>query len=140
MAQTNDIASRVTEIRKVLKLKQKDFAARLGISGPSISEIEKGKYKPNFDFLYNASREFNVNLYYLLFGEGEMFLDPTSSITSRADDFPMDNEDVRTFFHYFKRSRAVQYSILAYFRGLLLRDKDTIANDLKAYENKGETP
>jgi len=136
MAQTNDIASRVTEIRKALKLKQKDFATRLKVSGPSLSEIEKGKYKPSHDFLYNASREFNINLYYLLFGEGEMFLDPTGSIIGRADDFPMDNEDVRKFIDYFKRSRVVQYYILGYFRGLLIREKDTIESDLKEYENK----
>ncbi len=136
----SDIASRVTEVRQALKLKQKEFAGRLKISGPSLSEIEKGKYKPNHDFLYNASTEFNINLYYLLFGEGEMFLDPAGFVTGRADDFPMDNEDVRTFFYYFKRSRMVQYYILAYFRGLLLREKDIIENDLKQYEDKEETP
>ncbi len=138
MVQANDIASRIIHVRKTLKLKQKDFADRLGISGPSLSEIEKGKNKPNHDFLVNISREFNVNLYYLLFGEGEMFLDPTSPYVGRSEDSAGVNKDVRKFLWYFQRSPLVQYFVLGYFRSLLLKEKEAIEHEVKEYEGQEE--
>ena len=57
------VGNRIRQIRKSLNLKGKEFAPRLNISGPSLSELEKGKYYPNFEVLTNICREFNVNLY-----------------------------------------------------------------------------
>jgi transcriptional regulator with XRE-family HTH domain len=76
MPEENVFAERLKLTRETLKLKQKEFAARLNISAASYSEIESGKYKPNYEFIYNLAKEFNVNLYYLLFGKGDMFLEP----------------------------------------------------------------
>ena len=61
------IASRIRAVREALNLTQKQLAQRLNISGPTLSEFENGKLPPNFDFIFNIYREFNVNLYYLFF-------------------------------------------------------------------------
>ncbi|MCP4230071.1 MAG: helix-turn-helix transcriptional regulator, partial [bacterium] len=110
MEQTNvsNFAERLRLVRQTLTMTQKEFAARLKISGPALSEIENGKYKPGFDFIVNISREFNVNLYYLLFAEGDMFLDPTRAYTNRMEKFAMNIPEVRRFFNYFERSPFVQ--------------------------------
>jgi transcriptional regulator with XRE-family HTH domain len=134
----NDIAARLSQIRQALKFKQKDFAERLDISAPSLSEMEGGKYKPNFDFLAKLAKEFNINLYYLFFGEGEMFIDAATSYLNKAKDFATDTEDMRKFFYYFQRSPVLRYLILAHFRISLLKEKEAIEYDLLEYEKKKE--
>lgn len=129
-----DFGGRLRLIRKTLKLKQVEFADKLKISGPALSEIENDKYRPGFDFIVNMSGEFNINLYYLLFGEGDMFLDPTHSFLERAGKFAVNIADVRKFLTFFERSPFVQYAILAYFRNLLIRDKDVIQHEVGRYK------
>ena len=139
MTNERDIAVRLTEIRQALKFKQKEFAERLNISAPSLSEIEGGKYKPNFDFMAKLVKEFKVNLYYLFFGEGEMFIDPAAFYINKVKDFTIDTEDMRKFFFYFHRSPVLRYLMLAQFRISLLKEKEDIENDLLEYEKNSET-
>ena len=57
---TNDetFGYRIRKIRQHLRLKQKEFARALGISSPSLSEIENDKYKPGHNFLSHIVKEF----------------------------------------------------------------------------------
>jgi transcriptional regulator with XRE-family HTH domain len=61
------IAGRIKQVRKALKLKQKELANRLHVSGATLCETEAGKYYPGCEFLINIHRVFNVNLDFLLF-------------------------------------------------------------------------
>jgi transcriptional regulator with XRE-family HTH domain len=106
------------------------------MSSPSLSEIETGKYKPGYDFLLRISKEFNVNLYYVLFGEGDMFIDPTLSSYSRAKEFAVNNEDVRDFLYYFERSSILQYFILNQYKTKMVMEKEPILKEIKEYELK----
>jgi transcriptional regulator with XRE-family HTH domain len=132
----NEVGNRIKQFRKELNLKQKDFAARLNMSSPSLSEIETGKYKPGYDFLIRISKEFNVNLYYVLFGEGDMFIDPTLSSYSRAKEFAVNTEDVRDFLYYFERSSILQYFILNQYKTKMVMEKEPILKEIKEYESK----
>jgi transcriptional regulator with XRE-family HTH domain len=135
----DDFSRRVKEIRTKLGLMQKDFAKGLKITGASLSEVESGKYKPGYEFYVNISREYNVNLYYLLFGEGEMFHDPTAYFDKTSEDFSAKKSDLMKFLWYFRRSSIVQYSVMSQFRSLFLRDKDTIEKEVEEYrERTGE--
>ncbi len=134
MVNHGEFAERLKLIRKTLGLKQKDFAMKLKISAPSLSEIEKGKYKPGHDFFVNISKEFNVNLYYLLFGEGEMFVGPGLVYSGQADSFAVNNKDVRQFLWYFERSKIVQYLILGQFRSILRNEKTAVEKDIEEYK------
>jgi transcriptional regulator with XRE-family HTH domain len=60
MNEEHNVSQRIKKIRKALNFKQKEFAQQLSISGGSLSEMEKGKYPPNFEFLKKVSRDFNV--------------------------------------------------------------------------------
>ena len=126
-------ADRLKAVRKSLRLKQKEFAERLKISGPALSEIESGKYKPGHDFFIKIAKEFEVNLYYLLFGEGDMFLDPMASYIRRVNTFAVNTPDVREFFHYFERSSLLQYLILAHFKLIMTKDveREAIEKEIK---------
>lgn len=57
-------------------LTQQDFALRLEISAASLSNIFNGKTNPTNTHVCAVHKAFpNVNINWLLFGEGEMFLD-----------------------------------------------------------------
>ena len=133
MPEENVFAERLKLTRETLKLKQKEFAARLNISAASYSEIESGKYKPNYEFIYNLAKEFNVNLYYLLFGKGDMFLEPDRFIGTGAGRLMVNREEVDRFLWYFNRSPIVQFLTLANFRTVLRKDKEAI--DLEISES-----
>ena len=131
-----DFAWRLRAIRKALAFKQIDFANRLKVSGPALSEIENGKYKPGYDFLYNLVKEFNVNLYYLLFGEGEMFRNSLETTRNRVGKLSVNSPYLREFFEKFERSPYVQYHVLANFRRLMLSDREIIAQDIAWTDSK----
>jgi transcriptional regulator with XRE-family HTH domain len=70
-----EIFNRIKEIRKSLNLTQSKFADLLNVSNGFISEIESGNKKPGYDILISLKKEFNININWLLIGEGEMLAD-----------------------------------------------------------------
>ncbi len=140
MTREKGVGRRIKQIRKALNIKQKDFAEKLNISGPSLSEIETGKYKPGFDFLEKITKEFNANLYYIILDEGEMFLEPNGTYIKSASNFGANNEDVHKFLWYFERSSILHYYLLSAFKTKLLKDKEIIEKEIEEYEmNKEES-
>jgi XRE family transcriptional regulator, fatty acid utilization regulator len=67
------LGRRLKRAREELGVKQKEMAAQLDISPSYISEIEKGKANPSFNFLLHLYRRYKVSLDWLLFEEGNMF-------------------------------------------------------------------
>jgi transcriptional regulator with XRE-family HTH domain len=129
------VGYRIKQIRKALNIKGKDFAPRIKISGPSLSEIEKGKYYPNFEFMVNIAREFNVNLYYLVLGEGEMFIEPGKYIDfGILEELVSSSSSIRKFLYYFERSEIVRFFILGQFKQKLLLEKDIIEKDISEFD------
>ena len=124
------LIARLKTIRHTLDLSQKEFAKQIKISAPSYSEIESGKYKPKFDVIRNIGKAFNVNLYYLVYGEGEMFIDPSHPFFKSTSGFLIKDEEVRRFFRYFEYSPLVQFMILAEFRKLLNNEKAAIEKEV----------
>lgn len=57
---------------------QTEFADYLGIEQTHISRYENDKAKPGFDFLKILSEKTNVNLNWLLTGEGDMYVNGKS--------------------------------------------------------------
>ncbi|HEX9058582.1 MAG TPA: helix-turn-helix transcriptional regulator [Clostridia bacterium] len=65
---------RIKELRQYLNLNQTEFSKRIGITQPSLSDIEKGK-TANIDArtIKILCQEFNVNEEWIRTGQGEMF-------------------------------------------------------------------
>ena len=125
------VGKRIRQIREALTLKGKDFALRLNISGPSLSELEKGKYYPNFEFLINISREFNVNLYYLVFGEGDMFMNTGSRIDfGLLEELINNSSTVGKFINYFEKSEILRFFVLSQFKQKMMLDKELIEKEI----------
>jgi transcriptional regulator with XRE-family HTH domain len=120
------IASRIRAIREALQLTQKELARRLNISGPTLSEFENGKHAPNFEFIFNINQEFDVNLYYLLYGEGEMFEERGGPLIMQLDGLCKQNKDVRKLLEYINYSTVIRYYLLSQFEYKMLAEGDVI--------------
>ncbi|UNF47875.1 helix-turn-helix domain-containing protein [Bartonella krasnovii] len=68
-------AKRLRLIRESLELNRDQIATRLGINKVVYSYAERGTTFPNVEFLTALSQQLNVNLTWLITGEGEMFSD-----------------------------------------------------------------
>ncbi|MCK4762609.1 MAG: helix-turn-helix transcriptional regulator [Candidatus Aminicenantes bacterium] len=134
MIDYKEIGERIRTIRKSLKYKQEKLAGIVNVSPTTLSEIETGKSKPGFDFLYILSRKLNVNLYYVLFGNGEKFLDPLYSFTGLK--FHVDSEQVENFFNDFYKSPLLQYHILGQYRIKMMTDGEMIEREIAEYKKK----
>ena len=91
--------NRIRELRKTtLKMTQKEFSAKLGLSENFIWQIEKGEREPSDRTISDICREFRVNETWLRTGEGEM-LQPVNRDAEIAafmgDVMRGENEDFR---------------------------------------------
>ena len=133
-----EIGLRMQAIRRRLGFKQHNFAAQLGISPASLSEIEAGRAKPMFDTIFNLTKKFNVNVYYLLHGQGEIFVgnDVQRSIgTGKFGDY---TEWLRKFLYYFRESEMVKYSMMSYFKKYLLENELLIEKEINSQQQSNE--
>ncbi|WP_375683031.1 MULTISPECIES: helix-turn-helix domain-containing protein [unclassified Bartonella] len=70
-----ELAKRLRLIRESLELNRDKIATRLGIKKAIYDHAERGTTFPNVKFLTALSQQLNVNLTWLITGEGEMFSD-----------------------------------------------------------------
>lgn len=75
MSNKSSISERFKEIRNMNNLSQREFAEKIGYSSSIISEIERGTNEPSRNVMLAIHRCFNVNLHWLLLGEGNMMAD-----------------------------------------------------------------
>lgn len=130
------VGERIKLIRRKLNLKQKDLAHLLNISGASLSEIEKGKYFPNFEIVKTLNRQFNINLNYIFFGEGEMLIRPGSVTWPRLEELASNSEDIRKFIYYFEQSAIFRYDQLSKAEDFLLDHGPKIEKEIQARKLK----
>jgi transcriptional regulator with XRE-family HTH domain len=134
--------SRLREIRKSLDSQQKDFAGELEISGSFLSEVEKGKARPGYDFLKNLIVKFDVNPMYLFKGESPMFTRDIQEPepTGLRIEITENKEVFEEMFWYFTHVPAVKYSVLEYFKKYLFEHKEMIDYELKKFKLKDKGP
>ena len=65
--------NRIRAVREALKLSQRAFGEKLGVSRDVISNIEYGRVQPKELFLRHVCRLYKVTARWLETGEGEMF-------------------------------------------------------------------
>jgi transcriptional regulator with XRE-family HTH domain len=119
-----ELGKRVKMIRKELRISQKDFANKINISGSYLSEIEAGKSKPGYDFLFNISKICNVSLAYVLHGVGEIFtgIDYGPTITSKEPE--QDHIDtLEELLWYLERSPLLKHNVMG-FAGKFIYDNE----------------
>ncbi len=70
----NNIHNRIARIRFELGLNKKEFSQKMNIAQSSITRYESGERTPDYSFLENLVREFNVNPMYLFDKSEDIFL------------------------------------------------------------------
>jgi len=80
-----EINERFKKVRDLLNFNQSKFAEALGSNQPKIADIEKGKQRLAPELAKKIEELFNINLRWLLFEEGEIFLPKTSTVISEED-------------------------------------------------------
>ncbi len=67
------MGDRLIDVRRKLRISQKEFAASLEMSPSYLSTIESGNGNPGVGFFFKLSMTYNVSLDYLFLGTGEIF-------------------------------------------------------------------
>jgi transcriptional regulator with XRE-family HTH domain len=125
---------RLKEVRQQLKLLQKDFAASLEVSGSFLSEIEKGKANPGFDVLRKMYLIYNVNLHYLLGGQGEPFIDKTEASVSPSTAIGHEKEKLHELIFYIENAPVVRYAVYEFFSNYLYKNKGMVEEDMQKHK------
>ncbi len=113
-----DIGQRINEVRKKLRLPQKEMAAALQIAPSYLCEIEKGNSNPGPELFVRLASEYNVNLNYLFMGKGDMFSDAPLKIKKQEFDI---NDDIDTLE---KINWLMEKSV--FFRGMMISQANKI--------------
>ncbi|MCP5047385.1 MAG: helix-turn-helix transcriptional regulator [bacterium] len=135
---SSHICHRIRAIREALELKQTDFAKRLDISAPGVSELEAGKYLPRTDIVVLLVEQFNVKTDYLLFGYGAMFNNELDLPPKIMHHLIVNKEQFFQMMDYMNHSQFVQYSMMSSFQRLLTREGETIKMELENFKRKKE--
>lgn len=69
------IGQKLIQIREALGYKQKAFAETISILPQALIKYEKDQVKPSADLLTKIAETHQINLNWLLTGNGQMFLD-----------------------------------------------------------------
>jgi hypothetical protein len=76
-----------------------------------------------------------VNLYYLVFGEGEIFIEPGKRTDMKIlEELASNSEFIRKFIYYFERSDILRFFILSEFKHKLMSDRKMIENEISEFE------
>ena len=70
--------SRLTMLREMLGMSQKEFAENVGITQGALSQLETGKSKLSLDSLQKISLAFKANCNWLVNGKGDIFMKEAS--------------------------------------------------------------
>lgn len=137
--------SRLKDIRKALRLTQKEFAARLGITDSGISRLEKGQNQLTDQLIRAICREYKVNYEYLKNGIGEMFVEvPQTVVDELCEQYDLDDFDRIMLQEYLKMDEASRNVLKTYIRkicGQISEVEDTQAKidaEVEAYREELE--
>ena len=75
------IGKRLNQLRKTLNITQEKFSTQFAVSYRAYTSYERGERKPSFELLNVLYKNFNVNLNWLISGEGEMFNVPQKDLS-----------------------------------------------------------
>ncbi len=124
-----DVGHRIKLIRKVLDLRQKDFADSIGLSFSYLSEIEKGtKSKPQVNVFYKISEAYNVSLDYLFHGRGDMFVDEKPGT---AEHFPDGIANIVDIIWLMKHSQMFKDTVMGFCSKYFYENEDILKKSIK---------
>ncbi len=87
------VNERIISLRKFLNLNQLDFAKSIGAyNQANISDIERGRVKPDVEFITLLLKKYNINIEWLLIGEGSMLRSDSPKESNLVDHLMAENK------------------------------------------------
>jgi len=88
---------RIKEVRNLLKLSQKEFGEKLGVSRDVIANIEYNRVTPQKIFIQHLCNVFCVNQGWLETGAGNVFLNNNKNLSEAIRIFESLNPDLQEY-------------------------------------------
>ena len=88
---------RIKELRRLLKLSQKEFGERLGVSRDVIANIEYNRAEPQELFIRYLCSVFLVDRNWLMTGKGEIFINKNENEAEALRVFESLNPDLQDY-------------------------------------------
>jgi len=132
-----DIGQRINEVRKKLRLPQKEMAITLQIAPSYLCEIEKGNSNPGPELFVRLASEYNVNMNYLFTGNGEMFSDAPLKIKKQEFDINEDIDTLEKINWLYEKSVVFRGMLISQVNKILYQEKEMIDHTLR--KNKSKT-
>lgn len=129
-----EFGHRIKNVRKELKLNQKEFAAELRLSPSFISDIESGRSKACLDFFYILAKKFDVNLYYLILGEGEIIGSKGLRPSLGNKKFGTSIETKNELLWYIEHSPMLLHTLLGFTTKFIFENKNILKVESDEYE------
>lgn len=129
---------RIKEVRKELKMNQKEFAKSLDLSPSFISDIETGRSKACMDFFFRLASKHNISLYYLILGEGDAFgsSELRPSLGNKKIGHPIDN--INELIWYLIRSPMLRNTVMGFTSKFIYENQGHLEREVKIYESDRE--
>lgn len=115
---------RLKELRKnILGLTMEAFGDKLGVAKNTISQWENGKNNIPESMLKAVCREFNVNYFWLIEGDGEPFIAlPETTIDELAVEYDLDDFEKSMIVEFLKLKKDDREIIKKYISNLKKKD------------------
>lgn len=131
-----EIGIRIKEIRKNLRVTQKEMASELKMSACYLSEIESGKGNPGHAFYYKISTRYNVNLNYLFHGEGEMYTRIKFKKKPGEDENRDEIENIEDLSWYLENSPLVKVQVIGFAAKFKYENEEIIKKNIERFQAK----
>lgn len=110
---------RLKAARKALGLNQTAFGARIGVTNPAISKLEKGERNFTDQMVLAICREFSINEEWLRNGTGDMFVaNDGALITSLVSEYGLNGIDAMILETYIRMPKEQRIAVGNFLCGL----------------------
>lgn len=135
------MGDRIKSLREEFQLKKNQFSKEVGLSQHVITAYERGLSKPGFEFFLSVIEKFNADPYYLLTGNGKMFINEREEGAAYDNVLELVEDDenkslYEEFLGNFRMSKWLRFKVLPFFHGLKISEGDMLTKDIEYTKKK----
>ncbi len=130
-----EISIRLKTIRNALGYSGPGMAKILGIGKSTYYRNEKGKTSPDLWTYYQLRNKFKVDLNWLIYGSGEMFLKEEKTSNAPKPELEDLNPDIIQLVNHMKRIPSLYHEILATFHHFKESHPGVVERGMKEQES-----
>ena len=115
-----------------------DLSAKTGLSKGMISETETGKNKPSPNLMLALLNIYNLNLNWLLTGEGEMFITDAEKLPQEKKNFGEHNDEIHELLWHLEHTLVVKLAVVGFFLEYMHQNEDIIKKSKEEHKEQVE--